>query len=106
MDAGEIIAEGSSQELKTKHLKNDILEVECSNVISGLDILEKQNFVEETSIFGNNIHISVNENLKDYNQINVALENASGIKVKNVHKIVPTLEDVFIHLLEKRKNAK
>jgi ABC-2 type transport system ATP-binding protein len=106
MDAGEIIAEGSSQELKTKHLKNDILEVECSNVISGLDILEKQNFVEETSIFGNNIHISVNENLKDYNQINVVLENASGIKVKNVHKIVPTLEDVFIHLLEKRKNAK
>ena len=106
MDAGEIIAEGSSKELKTKHLKNDILEVECSDVILGLNILEKQNFVEETSIFGNNIHISVNENLKNYQQINNVLEKTTGLKVKQVHKIVPTLEDVFIHLLEKRKNAK
>lgn len=106
MDSGEIIAEGSSKELKVKHLKNDIIEVECSNVIAGLDILEKQNFVEETSIFGNNIHISVNDKLLNYQQINTVLEFENRIKVKRVHKIIPTLEDVFIHLLEKRKNEK
>ena len=106
MDAGEIIADGSAKEMKEKYLKNDILEVECSDVIAGLEILEKQKYVEESSIFGNNIHISVNENLKNENQIKNLLETTHNIKLKRVHKIVPTLEDVFIHLLEKRKNAK
>lgn len=105
LDAGEIIADGSASEMKKKYLKNDILEVECSDVIAGLEILEKQNFVEESSIFGNNIHISVNKNFKEQKQIKELLETAYSIRVKRVHKIVPTLEDVFIHLLEKRKNA-
>jgi ABC-2 type transport system ATP-binding protein len=106
MDAGEIIANGSAKEMKEKYLKNDILEVECSDVIAGLEILEKQNFVEESSIFGNNIHISVNENLKEKKQIKDLMEATHNIQVKRVEKIVPTLEDVFIHLLEKRKNDK
>ena len=106
MDAGEIIADGSAKEMKEKYLTNDILEVECSDVIAGLEILEKQNFVEESSIFGNNIHISVNENLKEKKQIKDLMEATHNIQVKRVEKIVPTLEDVFIHLLEKRKNDK
>ncbi|MDA3861195.1 MAG: ABC transporter ATP-binding protein [Melioribacteraceae bacterium] len=106
MDAGEIIANGSSKVMKEKYLKNDILEIECSDVIAGLEILEKQNFVEETSIFGNNIHISINKNLKELNQINTLLKSSHNIDVIRVQKIVPTLEDVFIHLLEKRRNAK
>jgi len=106
MDAGEIIANGSSSEMKEKYLKNDILEIECSHVISGLEILDKQNYVDETSIFGNNIHISINDKLKDYSQINTLLKSNHNIEVTRVQNIVPTLEDVFIHLLEKRRNAK
>ena len=106
LDAGDIIANGSAKEMKEKYLKNDILEVECSDVITALEILEKQNYVEESSIFGNNIHISVNNNLKDNNQIKDLLVTTHNIKLKRINKIVPTLEDVFIHLLEKRKNAK
>jgi len=106
LDAGEIIADGSAKEMKEKYLTNDIFEVECSDVIAGLEILEKQIYVEESSVFGNNIHISVNRNLSEKNQIKDLLETAHNIKVKRVNKIVPTLEDVFIHLLEKRKNAK
>jgi len=106
LDAGDIIADGSAKEMKEKYLTNDILEVECSDVIAGLEILEIQNFVEESSVFGNNIHISVNEKLKEKSQIKNLLETTHNIKVKRVDKIVPTLEDVFIHLLEKRKNDK
>ncbi len=106
LDAGDIIADGSAKEMKEKYLQNDILEVECSDVIAGLEILEKQKFVEESSVFGNNIHISVNKNLKEKSQIKNLFETTHNIKVKRVDKIVPTLEDVFIHLLEKRKNDK
>ncbi|OGU56174.1 MAG: multidrug ABC transporter ATP-binding protein [Ignavibacteria bacterium RBG_13_36_8] len=103
IDAGKIIAEGSSKELKTNYLSNDILEIECEPVIDALEILEKEDFVEETSIFGNNIHINVNKNFKSINQIKTVLSYKHSIDIKRIDKIAPTLEDVFIHLLESKK---
>jgi len=103
INAGKLIAEGSSKELKTNYLKNDLYEIECSNVVDALEILEVQNFVEETSIFGNNIHISVNKNFNSTQQIESVLLSNKDIKISRVNKIVPTLEDVFIHLLERDK---
>ncbi|MBU0558620.1 MAG: ABC transporter ATP-binding protein [Bacteroidetes bacterium] len=102
IDAGKLIAEGSSKELKAKYLENDILEIECTRVIDALELLEKQNFVHETSIFGNSIHINVSKNFTDFRAIESLLEKES-IEVKTIHKIIPTLEDVFIHLLQHRK---
>ncbi len=102
INAGKLIAEGNSKELKTKYLTNPIYEIQCSNVIEALEILDKADFVEETSIFGNNIHTIMKKNFNDANRINNYLE-AENIKVIKIEKIIPTLEDVFIHLLEKDK---
>ena len=101
INAGKLIAGGTSKELKTNYLKNTILEIECDRVVTAMEILEKENFVDETSIFGNQIHIIVNENYNGEEQIINEL-NKNSISVKRVDKIVPTLEDVFIHLLEKK----
>ncbi len=103
INVGKLIAGGTSKELKTNYLKNTILEIECENVINAMELLEKENYVDETSIFGNQIHIIVNENFKDEDQIKNVL-NQNSISVKRIDRIVPTLEDVFIHLLE-RKSA-
>lgn len=103
IDAGKLIAEGNSKELKTKYLSGSILEIECERVVDALDILQQQNFVDETSIFGNNIHISVNENYKSEEMIKTVLTEQNSIDVHKINKIIPTLEDVFIHLLEKNK---
>ena len=105
IDSGELIAEGSSQELKSKYINHKIIEIECSNVIMALDILDKEKFVIDTSIFGNTIHVSVNENEDYITLIRKALENEKKVKIKRMSEITPTLEDVFIHLLEERKNA-
>ncbi len=104
INAGKLIAEGSAKELKTNYLKNTILEIECDRVVDALEILEKQNFVDETSIFGNNIHIIVNDNFKSEEQITTTLTEEHSIAIKRIDKIVPTLEDVFIHLLDKEYN--
>ena len=101
INAGKLIAGGTSKELKTNYLKNTILEIECDKVVSAMEILEKENFVDETSIFGNQIHIIVNEKYISEDQIRSKL-NKNSISVKRIDKIVPTLEDVFIHLLEKK----
>jgi len=100
INAGKLIAEGSAKELKTNYLKQTILEVECDKTIDALDILGKEIFVDEVSIFGNLIHLIVNDSYKDKSQIQIVLNNNS-INLKRVDKIVPTLEDVFIHLLER-----
>ncbi len=105
IDSGELIAEGSSKELKSKYINHKIIEIECSNVIMALDILDKEKFVIDTSIFGNTIHVSVNENEDYITLIRKALENEKKVKIKRMSEITPTLEDVFIHLLEERKNA-
>jgi ABC-2 type transport system ATP-binding protein len=103
INAGKLIAEGNAKELKTNYIKNTILEVECDNVVDALEILDRQSFVEETSIFGNTIHISVAENFTDYKMISSLLADKHSIAVSKITKIIPTLEDVFIHLLEKNK---
>ncbi|NJD22120.1 MAG: ABC transporter ATP-binding protein [Melioribacter sp.] len=102
IDAGRLIAEGNPKQLKTDYLKNSIYEIESDRVIEALELLEKQNFVVETSIFGNNIHISVEEKFNDLSRINKLCEEG-GITIKRINKIVPTLEDVFIHLLGNEK---
>ncbi len=104
INAGKLIAEGSSQELKTNYLKNDILELECSNPVKAMEILEQQNFIDATSIFGNKLHLNVNKNYSGESQIIKILQTYS-IDVKKTDKIIPTLEDVFIHLLDKRNNV-
>lgn len=103
INAGRLIAEGSSQNLKTNYLTNTILEIECDRVVDAMEILEKQDFVDETSIFGNNLHLSVNGKYTTDKQIVNLLSQQNSINIFRINKIIPTLEDVFIHLLEKDK---
>lgn len=97
--AGEIIATGSPQELKLEHIKNPILEVECSDVIGAMELLQKQDWVLETSVFGTLLHISVEEESNAKNKLNTLLSE-NGIEIIKAEKIMPSLEDVFIHLVE------
>ncbi|MDR3628442.1 MAG: ABC transporter ATP-binding protein [Ignavibacteriaceae bacterium] len=104
INAGNIIASGSSKELKTKYLTNTILEVECDKVVSALDILSKQKWIDETSIFGNYIHINVKDENVGRILVKKVLTEQNSINISRLDKIVPTLEDVFIYLLEKDEN--
>jgi len=103
IDSGKIIAQGNPKQLKTNYIENPIFEIESNNTIDALEILEKQNFVSEVSIFGNNLHVITNNKFQDVNQINSLLIEKNIIP-KRIKSIIPTLEDVFIHLLEKRKD--
>lgn len=107
MNAGRLIAQGNAKELKTNYIKNTILEIESDKVVESMEILEKENWVGETSIFGNYIHVILDDNSKGEKDIREILTNKHSIAVHRVDKIIPTLEDVFIHLLEKdnKKNV-
>jgi ABC-2 type transport system ATP-binding protein len=100
INAGNIIASGSPKELKTKYLTNTILEVETDKVIDSLEILTKEKWIDETSIFGNYIHISVRDENEARRMLKKNLTEGHSINIIRIDKIVPTLEDVFIYLLE------
>ncbi|MDX9924023.1 MAG: DUF4162 domain-containing protein, partial [Ignavibacteriaceae bacterium] len=107
INAGKLVAQGTSQELKTNYIKNPILEIESERVVDSLEILEKEKWVGETSIFGNYIHVILNDSTINEQHIYQLLQEQNGIKIHRVEKITPTLEDVFIHLIEKesKKNV-
>ena len=107
INAGKLVAQGNSKELKTNYIKNPILEIETDRTVDSLEILEKEKWVGETSIFGNYIHVILNDDTITEKNIIQLLQIQNGIKVKRVERIVPTLEDVFIHLIEKdnKQNA-
>lgn len=101
IDAGKLIAEGNPKELKERYIKNKIIEIECERISDAIDILSKEKFIIETNIFGNSIHISVNENYQSEKQI-VDVLSSNSINVFKISEISPTLEDVFIHLVDKK----
>ncbi len=103
MDAGNIIAEGSSTELKKNYIKRKIFEIESSQTIKLFEFLKKLDFVANISIFGNNLHVSFFDENANSQSISKLLEN-STLSINNVTEIIPTLEDVFIHLLEKKND--
>ncbi|MEW6701669.1 MAG: ABC transporter ATP-binding protein [Bacteroidota bacterium] len=107
INAGVIVAQGNPKELKNNYIKNTILEIETDRVVDSLELLEKESWVEETSIFGSYIHLILNDDSVGEEEIRKVLTEKNSIAVQRVDKIVPTLEDVFIHLIEKGsgKNA-
>lgn len=103
INAGKLIAEGNPGVLKTEYIENKTIELDCSDPVSAMELLEKVDFTEEVSIFGTNIHLQVNSNYKNKEMLKSVLEK-NGIDFVSADKIIPTLEDVFIHLLDKDYN--
>lgn len=99
--AGKLIAGGSPLELKTKHISNPILEVECDKVIEAMDLLQRQPWVLETSVFGTYIHLSVKNEEEGRRRARQLLDE-QNIGLRRIDRIMPSLEDVFIHLIDKR----
>jgi len=103
IDKGKIVAEGNSKELKSRYIKNKMFEIDSDNPVDLMEKIKSADFVDDVSIFGNNLHVSVNQNLRSNEQIISFANQFANIKINKVDEITPTLEDVFIHLLEKGK---
>jgi len=94
---GKIIAGGTPNELRLEHMKRDVLEIEVDRTVDAIDILYKSGV--DAAIFGSRIHATVESAEVSAPSITKLLEQ-SGIRVLNVEKIEPSLEDVFVTLIE------
>ena len=94
---GRIIAGATPMELRQQYMKRDILEVEVDRAADAMEVLLKEGI--ENAIFGSALHATVDEAATAAPEIRRVLESAH-IAVRRVEKIVPSLEDVFVTLIE------
>jgi ABC-2 type transport system ATP-binding protein len=99
MHAGRLVALGSVAEMKSVLAGRAVLEVVCSRYLEALACLEALDFILEASVFGTRLHIVVHDPEGASRRVHEALDEA-GIPVESVERVVPSLEDVFIHYIE------
>jgi ABC-2 type transport system ATP-binding protein len=103
---GKLSAIGSPTELKHQLDRYAFFEVDSAAPVDAMELLRKQPWTAETSIFGSSFHVSVTEPSGADARITKVLRDA-GITATRVERILPSLEDVFIHLIaeEDARNA-
>ncbi len=94
---GRLIALGAPAELKADHMKRDVIEIETDRTIEAMDALHAHNI--ESAIFGSSLHATVEDGGKAIPLIRGILGDAR-IEFRGVGKITPSLEDVFVNLIE------
>ncbi len=94
---GRIIAEGTPGELRRNYMKRDVLEVETDKLIESLELLQRSGI--DTAVFGSLLHATVEKADEAMPAITARLRDA-GIRVTRIEKITPSLEDVFVTMIE------
>ncbi len=94
---GKIIAEGTPTELRSNYMAYDVIEIEAEPIVQVMQTLEKQGI--ESAIFGSLLHATVKDAGTAIPGIEKDLGKA-GFLVRSIKKIEPSLEDVFVTLIE------
>jgi ABC-2 type transport system ATP-binding protein len=103
--AGRLVALGTVSELKRVFAGNAVLEVTAPRVGEALETIGARPWAVETSVFGTRIHVVVRDAEDGRREIERALA-ASGNPATSVERILPSLEDVFIHHVETAEGAR
>jgi ABC-2 type transport system ATP-binding protein len=102
---GELIAVGAPAALKTGLMKEDILEVVCERPQAAMVELERMAGVRETALFGEALHVVVDSAVSAAPAVLRGLQEG-GYRVESVQQIAPSLEDVFVSLIEAHDRAR
>lgn len=97
--AGRLDALGTVSELKDVFVGRAVLEVAAPRTAEALDLLSRQDWALETSLFGTRLHVIVQDAEAGTRLVEQALQQ-SGNWPAAVARILPSLEDVFIHHIE------
>ena len=98
IDAGKLIALGSPRELKAQYVAGTLLEVQVDPVMTALDVLAAEPAAKEVAIFGTGLHV-ITDSTEAIAPIRAVLERG-GVTVGRIEPIMPSLEDVFVALIE------
>ena len=101
---GELIAIGSPEVLKTELMPEEVLEVLCERPQDAMGEIEKVPGVKEVALFGKGLHVVAEDGEATAAMVRSLLKER-GYEIARVEKIAPSLEDVFVSLIEARDRA-
>jgi ABC-2 type transport system ATP-binding protein len=102
---GELIAEGTPELVKTRFMQEDVLEVLCDRPQDAMEEIRKLAGVKEIALFGTRLHVVTDDGESMAQLLNDILPE-KGFPVERIEKIAPSMEDVFVSLIEARDNGK
>jgi ABC-2 type transport system ATP-binding protein len=98
--AGKLAALGTTAELKRLFVDRTILEIHAGNPIEAMRQLDQMAEIEKTSVFGTAVHAVLKADARG-NTAPIAARLADvGIHVESVAQVQPSLEDVFLEVVE------
>ncbi|MCA9401577.1 MAG: ABC transporter ATP-binding protein [Candidatus Omnitrophica bacterium] len=96
---GNIIALGSPHELKTESMEEEVLEIFIDNPEDWIERLMELEVVKEVALFGNAMHAVIQSAESAIPLIKECFKREKVVNYK-IEKIEPSLEDVFVSLIE------
>jgi ABC-2 type transport system ATP-binding protein len=98
---GGLIALGTPEELKTRYMAEEIVEVLCERPQEAMELIEELAGIKHAALFGRGLHVVAESAEAALPAIaaKLAAEGFAGIRME---KIKPSLEDVFVSLIEAR----
>ena len=92
---------GTPEALKTEWMREEVLECVCDRPQEAMELIENIPGVKEVALFGKGLHVIV-EQADTFQTIIRRRLVENGYGVIGIEKIVPSLEDVFVSLIEAR----
>jgi ABC-2 type transport system ATP-binding protein len=99
MYRGKVIALGAPAELKKQLTSRHILQLDSSDPLESMRALESVAGVRDVAVFGGGLHVTVDDPAAGKARIQQALRS-KGIELQRLETIEPTMEDVFVAMIE------
>jgi len=96
---GRLIARGEPARLKRESLENSIIEVRVDEPFEALERLQECEVAQEAALFGDTLHVVVADTEDGIERVTRFLREA-GFSDIEAQSIVPSMEDVFVGLIE------
>jgi ABC-2 type transport system ATP-binding protein len=101
--AGRLAALGSTGELKQVFADRTIVEVQAANPVEAMRALDRIPDVEKTSLFGTAVHAVVKSARPDAADVLRRELAGSSVAVQSVALVQPSLEDVFLDVVDRQE---
>jgi ABC-2 type transport system ATP-binding protein len=99
---GKLAAQGSPETLKKEVMKEKVIALQCQNPQDFMQELSTISGVKEISLFGQGLHI-VSKNPEEVMQEIGRYFEKKGVPLEHLEITLPSLEDVFVSLIEEVK---
>ncbi|MBZ5621402.1 MAG: ABC transporter ATP-binding protein [Acidobacteriia bacterium] len=99
MYRGKVIALGTPVELKRGLTQHSLLQLDSSEPLETMRALEGLAGVRDVAVFGGGLHVTVDDVAATSARMRQALA-VKGIEVKRLEEIEPSMEDVFVAMVE------